>query len=322
MMEFVRTAIKNRGRALYLLSVLTLAVLGLSLWAGWTLWQNLQPEGPAGPLRATRKLQVEGGSGLKAITSDSAGKLYVADSRNDRIVVLNSRGGQVRVIDNQDLPEKEQIKNPVAVAISGDKLWVANYGNSKILLMNLKGKLLDVLPHGDEQEDLRIISANALAADQLGNLYAADGEKNRIVVFDPRGRIKLVFGSEGSAADKFFHINGLVVDDEQRRLLIQDAGNLRLVFTTLEGKFLNQVTWLEKGQDLFVVPRGLAYSPGTRRIYIADAMLDTVFALTEKGGVLYRGKEQLTYPQAMTLTPDGKLYVVNRENASIIKMNP
>lgn len=322
MMEFVRTAIRNKSNNLYVLAAVALAALALSVWGGWTLWQNLQPEGPAGPLRATGKLKVDGGNGLKAIASDNEGRLYIADSRKDRIVVLNSKGKQVRVIDNQELPPKEQIKNPVAVAVSSDRLWVSSYDNRKIMVLTLKGQLLDVLPHSDEQTDLSTIAANAVTVDKDGNLYAADGEKSRVVVFDGQGRVRLVFGSEGYAEDKFFHINGLAVDEQQKRLVIQDAGNLRLVFTTLEGKFLNQVTWLEKGQNLFIVPRGLVYAPGTGKIYVADAMQDTVFALDEKGRVLYRGKEQLSYPQALTLTPEGKLYVVNRENASITKMNP
>ncbi len=281
---------------------------------------------PSGRLDQVKTIQSYGEfrfNNAKGIALDKAGNIYVADGRSDRVLVFTPNGRLRFALGGKADRSPEKIKNPTSVAVHDDRVFVGSYGTGKILVYNNKGKLLDVLPRQDDRLNLAAIYPLAMTSDGKGNIYVSDGKQQKIAVFDTGGKLRLIFGGPGYEEGQLRHVNGLAVDEPGRRLIVMDSGNLRVQFFNLDGKFLQQVTYQEKAGHIMVAPRGLAYEPESGTIYIAEAVLDKVFAVDEKGKIIARSPDiGLSYPHGLAIGPDGYLYVGNREAGQISVLNP
>ena len=291
-----------------IVAVLILLVVGTS----FTLMQSQpnidtgQEEDPAlaGIIKGAQKTPFNGAMGMAI---DNTGNMYVANSGANNVLEFNSRGKLVRTI-GKDKKGQDLIKFPTAVAVGNQgRIYVANFGGGGVLIFDSSGKSVGSL-------DYKGLKPLALAADSQGNLYVSDSQSHKIYVFDPAGKLKLAFGGK----DEFSFVNGIAVDEKNRRLIIVDSNNYRLALYNFQGRLIQHIKYEQKGTNLMVAPRGVAWDPDKEEIYLVDAIKDSILVLKENGQVVAEfGQKSLEYPVGIARDDKGNLYVTNSQNNRI-----
>jgi DNA-binding beta-propeller fold protein YncE len=258
----------------------------------------------AGVINGTQKAPLNGAMGL---ARDARGNIYVANSGANNVLEFNQRGKLVRTI-GKDEKGQDLLKFPTAVAIGNDgQVYVANFGGGGVLVFDSSGRSQGSLAY-------KGLKPLALAVDSQGNLYVADADQQNILVFDSQGKLKLTFGGK----KEFAYINGITVDEKNRRLIIVDSNNFRLALYNFQGRLIRTVKYEQKGESLMAAPRGVAWNPEKEEIYLVDAIKDSIMVLKDDGRVVAEfGEKSLDFPVGIIRDEQGKLYVTNSQGNHI-----
>ncbi|MDD8020983.1 MAG: 6-bladed beta-propeller [Acidobacteriota bacterium] len=89
----------------------------------------------------------------------------------------------------------------------------------------------------------------SMDVDSDGNIYILDGKEKRIKVFDSAGKIINKFGKEGQGPGELNLPVSLQITPA-REIVIGDASNQKLMFFSLEGKFLREMSTATKARGL------------------------------------------------------------------------
>lgn len=141
------------------------------------------------------------------------GKIYVADTGNNRIVVLDERMRQVlnviTVFDNNGT--EDSFKQPYGVYVSEkNEIYVADSQNNRIVVLNQEGKLIKIVanPQSESLEDNYVFVPLKVAVDYADRIYCiAQNMFEGIMVFESNGNFSTFFGTidvEISAWEKFW----------------------------------------------------------------------------------------------------------------------
>ncbi len=130
-----------------------------------------------------------------------SGDIYLADTGNNRIVVMDSRLTRVlKIIDGFEGPEKaESFKQPTGVAVSEkNQLYIADSLNRRIVVLNEDGSLCRIV----ENPQSRVLPADftftplRLTVDYADRIYCiAQKMFEGIMVFEPSGEFTGFFGT-------------------------------------------------------------------------------------------------------------------------------
>lgn len=114
------------------------------------------------------------------IACDSTGRVYVADTMNDRIQIFTSSGHFLREI---VLGDGTQTHYPVAVAVDSDHLiYVSEYCMHRVVVFNSKGSAVTSFgQRGTSPNDFRC--PRGLAIDKSGVVCVCDYDNNRVSIF-------------------------------------------------------------------------------------------------------------------------------------------
>lgn len=96
-----------------------------------------------------------------------------------------------------------------------------------------------------ESEDEMIAQVTFFAVDENESIYALDWKANNIKVFDNNGKFVRTFAKQGQGPGEINLPSGLLITSENE-LLVEDSGNRRLAYFTLEGEFLRNVSIADK----------------------------------------------------------------------------
>ncbi len=189
---------------------------------------------------------------------DGAGNLYISDTGNNRIRMVNSQGG-ISTIAGSEVPGfagdggwayTAQINAPTAIAIDGaGNIIFADTGNNAIRkieivdgvignLSTIAGTLGSAGYSGDGTAAIsaHLSTPHGIAFDKAGNLYVADTGNNRIRRVDTSGNINSVAGNgnAGYSGDlgaplsaQFYEPWGVAVAPNGS-LYVADFGNNRI----------------------------------------------------------------------------------------------
>jgi hypothetical protein len=163
------------------------------------------------------------------------------------------------------------------------------------------------------------------AMDPQGNLYVADGGKERILKISPQGKLLLSFGSPGQGPGKFSELLDVALDS-QGNIYALSQGNADVQKFSPDGKFLADFTNFGDG---FINPFGLDVD-SAGNIYVAVDYTDQIVKVSPTDQVLavYGGggtdPGKFTYLQDVTLDSQGNMYTVEGagQNARIQKLAP
>jgi len=193
----------------------------------------------------------------RSITAGANGEKIIADTGNNRIVILDGSGNFVR-----------------------------SFGSQCKLGEGEAGGCVD--PDGDgplELGDGQFFEPWGIDADAQGNIYVSDTWNGRIQVFDNEGNFLRKWGRYGSTngeltdANALFGPRGLAVDSGGN-LLVADTGNKRIIQFTPDGELVNQVGGGGVILGRFEEPVDVAVNQLDGSVYVSDAWNQRIQKLT------------------------------------------
>ena len=152
------------------------------------------------------------------LTTDSIGRVFIADSYNDRIC-----------IHDPDLNHLYSIKHPsmsypLDVKVSRDRLYVlCPQKNPCLLVLTLEGdKLHSLITCGN---GLDVLEPRFFCLDPLNNFVLSDFKSHSIRVFSPEGNLLHTIGREGHQQDIFYQPTGVAVTPNGRLVCASNNRN-------------------------------------------------------------------------------------------------
>jgi DNA-binding beta-propeller fold protein YncE len=147
-------------------------------------------------------------------------RLYVADAKESRIAVFDSRSLEfVKFIggpSKAEKPEGGKFNAPTNVAVDRNgTIYVADTWNYRVQVLDGSGKFIRAFgAQGDRPGEF--IRPKGIAVDSEGHVYVADAEFNNFQVLTPEGQPLLAVGMLGDAPGQFALVAGLFIDSSDR----------------------------------------------------------------------------------------------------------
>lgn len=129
------------------------------------------------------------------------GSLYLADTGNNRIVVLNETMDTVTAVVTgfESMGQWETFNAPTGVAVSAEgRLYIADSLNHRIVALNVDGTLFEIVenPQSEALEDGYVFTPLKVCVDYAGRVYCiAQKMFEGIMVFDTDGRFTGFYGT-------------------------------------------------------------------------------------------------------------------------------
>ena len=169
------------------------------------------------------------------------GTIYVADSRNHRVVHLDIEGNVLNewgaFADGAAVPVAAGTLNePWGVAVGPDgSVYVTDTWNHRIEKFTASGKFVTAWGvFGQGETPNSFYGPRGLAVDAKGRVYVTDTGNKRIVIFDADGNFITQFGNAGFEAGQFDEPVGVAVD-KNGTVYVVDTWNQRIqTFTPIE----------------------------------------------------------------------------------------
>lgn len=162
----------------------------------------------------------------------------------------------------------------------------------------------------------RLNNPDSVASDKAGNIYIADTDNHRIVVFDRRGNWRFVIGkkaknpAEQRRMGPIFFPTGLAVSDSGDIYVACMARSLILVFNR-DGNFKKQIR-IDRPIALAIAGRKLfATTPGQLWVF------DLEGNLLDRYGSQGRSARQFEYPNGLAIDKKGAIFISDTQNSRI-----
>jgi sugar lactone lactonase YvrE len=195
-----------------------------------------------------------------AITVDSWGGIFIADTVNNRIRKI-ATDGTIRTVAGKSPPAyggdggaatNAYLNNPSGVALDAlGNIFVADTGNNRVRRIATNGIIMTVAGNGSSAysgdggpgTNASLRSPNRVALDASGNLLISDGNNNRIRRLDRSGVITTLagngtpsfLGDGGPATNASLHSPTAIAMDALTNLFIADSLNHRIRKVSADG---------------------------------------------------------------------------------------
>ncbi len=254
------------------------------------------------------------------VASMAAGGAYVTDQVNGTVIEYDAAGAVVN-----------------AFAVPGGPVGIAVHPTLGILVSRLDGEvsIYDasfVYQGALDPTPLTLTAPNGIAVHSVsGEIYVADSDENRIMVFDAVGALARMWGSQGGGLGDLESPQDIAIDAALDHVIVADADNFRLqVFNTagiIQFRFGYRVAYVGMDSTTWVArATGLAVD-SCSNIYVTDALMGTIRVFDSTGTDYNLATPPVTYgtalgelrtPCGMALNDStGKLFVVSTNNAAV-----
>ena len=274
------------------------------------------------------------------------GRIYVADTGNNRVVVFNQRGDFLFEFGSfgiaKPLPGTTATWKPgsldyptgIAVDKSDGTVYVADFYNNTIEVFDSQGKFLRNFPdpnkvvgHGGSGINGEGIAVTDVAVAN-GRVYATDAFQ--VLVFDRAGKLLQQFGRPGAGPGDLDRPNGITSAGDGS-VIVADSNHSRLIRFSEGGRVLatigRQVRVLSSPTtNPFILPRGLA-ALDDGSIIVADPLAMQLVRIGKDGKVVATYGERGLSPAQLNFANDvdanGRLLVVadrGNDRVQVVKM--
>ena len=196
--------------------------------------------------------------------------VYVSDRITQSVYVYNARGAYKRTFQ----PSRTEIGGgwqPLGLAFDAEgRLYVTDVSGpaNRILSFDRAGGLLRIFG-----ASAHLSFPNGLAVDGLGNVYVADSNNGRVVVFDRTGRLVAGVG-QGAGAERFGLPRGVALDGKNRLFVVDTTDqSVQVLKVPGSGTPLPELIggFGQEGsvEGAFEYPNGDAVD-GSGRVYVTD----------------------------------------------------
>ena len=158
--------------------------------------------------------------------NERLGRLYVADSRGQQVVVFDLNGQFLFSFGKEE--GESRFGAPLGLAIDKeDRVFVSDRLNARIEVFDADGHFLRLFGERGDRFD-QFEAPRDLAFDSDGNLWVADQRRSAIYTYQPDGRILLVTGGEArSSSPLSFASPSAIYIDANDRIYVADMLNRR-----------------------------------------------------------------------------------------------
>jgi len=208
---------------------------------------------------------------------------------------------------------KIKFSSPVAVARRNGIFYVADSGLGSVIAFDDAGKFRFAITNQLQRPSGIAISTN--------EVFVADSQRHKVLVFDLFGNFVRDFGRRGVAEGEFNYPTHICVDRDGH-VLVTDSMNARVQIFDSSGRVLGRLGALGDSSGQFSRPKGAAVD-GLGYVYVIDAMFDNVQIFDKKGVFLLNFGQAGTQPGEFWL-PNGiainqanEIYVADSYNRRI-----
>jgi sugar lactone lactonase YvrE len=262
------------------------------------------------------------------------GSIYVADTRNHRILHMRQDGQFLHqwgsFADGISTPAATGTFNePWGIGVGPDgSVFVSDTWNNRIQKFSATGEFIrgwGASGTGDSAESF--YGPRGLAVDSEGSVYVADTGNKRIVVFDEDGTYVTQFGSAGFDPGQFDEPVGIAVDD-QFRLYVSDTWNQRIqTFVRVDdGSYLPERQWDVYGWfGQSVDNKPFIAVDGQGQVYITDPEGYRVMQFAADGQLIRVwgefGSSETTFglPAGIAVDTAGHIWITDAGNNRVVR---
>ncbi|MBN1401373.1 MAG: NHL repeat-containing protein, partial [Anaerolineae bacterium] len=263
----------------------------------------------------------------KGMASDAAGNIYVADSQNHRVQVLNGEGAFVRQWGTQgNAPGQFNEPWSLAVVPNGDVV-VADTWNHRIQIFDAQGNYKTMWGTFGEVPDPMasgtiFYGPRDVDLDDEGNLYVTDTGNKRVVKFDPGGRMLAAVGGAGDAEGQMQEPVGIAVSPDGL-VYVVDTWNQRIQVFDKQLQFVR--AWPVYAWDgMSVVNKPYIAVSADGDVYVTDPEGYRVLHFDDQGKLLgawgQYGSDlaSMNLPTGIHILDDGRILVSDSDNQRIL----
>ena len=302
----------------------------LSLSIGPTMLEDPAPAASVGAYVSVQrpvkpvKLINPGLNAPRGLAIVPPGVIYVADTANSRIVILDSNGNLLsswgeRTPDGQIPPTPGTFNEPWSIAVDAQgNVYVADTWNHRVQKFDVNGKfLLEWGSAGLVSEGAdRLWGPRGIAVSPQGFIYLTDTGNKRVAVFDSNGKFQFSFGTEGEG--KLDEPVGIAIRTDGQ-VYVADTWNMRVAAFSADGQFV--ASWPIQGwnSDSLDNKPFLAVD-AQNRIYVTDPEGYRVIVSSSSGEPLavfgQFGPEEDAFglPVGIAVGTDGLVWVADAGN--------
>ncbi|MBU0502698.1 MAG: NHL repeat-containing protein [Candidatus Margulisbacteria bacterium] len=240
------------------------------------------------------------------------GSLFVADTRNNRVVRLDEDGDFLFQFGRFGI-DQGSFNSPAGIAVDfNSRIYVTEKDNDRVQLFDIHGNFVSEIATG-EIKYKELNDPAGICVDSYGNIFVADSGNDRVIKFDDLGAYEADFGAFGYGLGFFDNPMDVAVDRDNL-IYVVDTNNHRVQVLDYDGQPLRSFGESGKGEGEFYLPQGIAVDD--KLIYVADTGNNRVQVFDKDGKFLglYDG---FSAPVGLCVGKSGQLFVADTGNQLI-----
>lgn len=252
------------------------------------------------------------------VEADRQGRLYLIDAGNGRIIKFDQDLNAV--LDHGGTGFSEGLlSNPTYLSLDNNlSLYISDGGNQRISVFDGSLNYIEEISFNDEDNPLDYGRPSGLIADRYGELWVADYDKGRMVIYDNENQPNRFIGGKEDSPGLLVNPTGMTRIAGDRVLVCDEGTGIVNVFSTVG------VHRDEYGYGYLDRPSGVV-ADSVGNIWVSDAGANQIFCFAPNGEYLYsvgeKGRDGLysfDSPADLAILPGNRLIVSDKGNDRIL----